>query len=402
MSFTSDLALVVADGVSALRTGGVWQLSMTQRPFRGNRYTLAVLDAFSTEKRVERGVNEAAASLQSTSAWIEIVATVRALYDFGILVEPGSDESVGAAHVARFDSAPVHIRMLNDEVRTTQFQAALRTVVRAGDVVVDIGTCTGVLAITAAMAGARHVYALEATAMSRYARQLVEANGFSDTVTVIEAHSFDVELPERADVLVSEIIGDDPLGEAILPTFADARRRLLSEGARAIPAALQIHVLPVEAPDSVTERSRFTPEMARRWGSRFGFDFAALATASAGQEHRIKLNSYETRGWRRLSAPVTVADIDLLHAPTHLVDGSFRCQATDDGSLSGVLIFFTADLAPGVRLSIHPDDATPANSWGSVLQLLRTPMSLTAGDEFELRYHYDDRGSRVAVERCGR
>ena len=47
-----------------------------------------------------------------------------------------------------------------------------------------------------------------------------------------------IELPERADLLVAEVIGNEPLEEEILETMLDARHRLLKPGARMIPHAL--------------------------------------------------------------------------------------------------------------------------------------------------------------------
>lgn len=358
---------------------------------------MAILDVFSTPMPLQRSVEAVSNRLTATPAWIEVVANIKALYEAGILVHPESAVSVRRTHASRFDSAPVHVKMLNDKVRTSRFQLAITRSVKPGDVVVDIGTGTGVLAITAALAGARHVYALEATAMSRAAQAMIDANGLTDRVTVIDSHSFDVELPEKADVLISEIIGDDPLGERILPTFADARRRFLADHAVAIPAALQIRALPVEVPPESLERLAFTPTRAEVWAKLYGFAFDGLVATFLEHDHSVKVNSYETRGWTRLAPALTVANLDLLEADSDIIDSAVQFGASRDGSISGMLVFFEADLGAGVWLSIHPDDAAVTNSWGSVLQLFARPFEVVAGDELRLFYHFDDRGSRVEV-----
>jgi type I protein arginine methyltransferase len=271
--------------------------------------------------------------------------------------------------------------------------------VRPGDVVVDVGTGTGVLALTAAMAGAGHVYALETTALSRAAQRMVDANGLRDRITVMEAHSFDVDLPQRADVLVSEIIGDDPLGERIIPTFADARARLLTQDARVIPSRLLVKALPVHVPAEAIDRVRFTQRRADIWRQRYGFDFSSLVSLSAGHDHRIRVNSYETRTWGRFTEALTVADLDLLRCDQDLVERSVTFPSAQDGHISGVLIFFEAELGAGVRLTIHPDEATATNSWGSIVHLLAKPIHVVAGEVIRLLYHFDDRGSRVELDR---
>lgn len=61
----------------------------------------------------------------------------------------------------------------------------------------DVGTGSGILAIWSAQAGARKVYAVEATKMSEHARELVKANNLQDIVEVIEGSVEDVTLPEK-------------------------------------------------------------------------------------------------------------------------------------------------------------------------------------------------------------
>lgn len=61
----------------------------------------------------------------------------------------------------------------------------------------DVGTGSGILAIWSAQAGARKVYAVEATKMTEHARQLVKANGLEGVVEVIEGSMEDISLPEK-------------------------------------------------------------------------------------------------------------------------------------------------------------------------------------------------------------
>lgn len=60
-----------------------------------------------------------------------------------------------------------------------------------------MGTGSGILAIWCAQAGAKKVYAVEATKMSEHARELAKANQVEDIVEVIHGSMEDVELPEK-------------------------------------------------------------------------------------------------------------------------------------------------------------------------------------------------------------
>lgn len=68
--------------------------------------------------------------------------------------------------------------MLEDHKRTgSYFDAVMRNrKAFEGRVVLDVGTGSGILAIFAAKAGARKVYAVEATSMARSARNLAAGN----------------------------------------------------------------------------------------------------------------------------------------------------------------------------------------------------------------------------------
>ena len=67
--------------------------------------------------------------------------------------------------------------------------------------VLDVGTGSGILAIWAAQAGARKVYAVEATDMAAHARELVQANGVADRVEVIQGTVEEITLPEEGKVI---------------------------------------------------------------------------------------------------------------------------------------------------------------------------------------------------------
>jgi predicted RNA methylase len=68
--------------------------------------------------------------------------------------------------------------MLEDHKRTGAYHQAIlnNRPCFEGKVVLDVGTGSGILAIFAAQAGAKKVYAVEATNMAKVAKRIVEAN----------------------------------------------------------------------------------------------------------------------------------------------------------------------------------------------------------------------------------
>ena len=156
--------------------------------------------------------------------------------------------------VNRFLSGDVpawHFSIVRDDVRNAAYDAALRRVVRPNSRVLEIGTGTGLLAMMAARAGAAQVVTCEMNpAVAQIATDIVARNGFANRVRVIAKHSdaLDVEadLGGRVDILVSEIISNDLLGEDVLAAHERAVRTLLKPGGIVIPARGIIRVALVE------------------------------------------------------------------------------------------------------------------------------------------------------------
>ncbi|MFQ6622231.1 hypothetical protein Gotur_002775 [Gossypium turneri] len=137
--------------------------------------------------------------------------------------------------------------MLQDYVRTGTYYAAVieNRVDFTGRVVVDVGAGSGILSLFAAQAGAKHVYAVEASEMSDYARKLITGNPtLGQRITVIKGKVEEVELPEKADILISEPMGTLLVNERMLESYIIARDRFLVPNGKMFPSTGRIHMAP--------------------------------------------------------------------------------------------------------------------------------------------------------------
>jgi predicted RNA methylase len=110
------------------------------------------------------------------------------------------------------------------------------------------------LTLFAIRAGAKRVYAVEETAIADVAEEIMQRNNVGDSVVLVRANSLDAVLPEQGDLLMSELIGQDPLAEGLVFYLADAVRRFLRPGGRVIPASIEVMARGVEAPPLVEAR----------------------------------------------------------------------------------------------------------------------------------------------------
>ena len=145
--------------------------------------------------------------------------------------------------------------MLDDDKRTPLFKEAIRRRLEQDPgnlVVLDLGTGPfAVLALMAARAGAKKVYAIEANAdAADRAKSAIAAAKDVPTglVEVITGLSSDVTLPEKADVILAEIIGSIATEEGVVATVRDAQKRLAKnpfDPNTYIPFACRTYAAPV-------------------------------------------------------------------------------------------------------------------------------------------------------------
>jgi type I protein arginine methyltransferase len=176
-------------------------------------------------------------------------------------------------------------RMLADRVRTDAYARALRAAIRPGSVVVDIGTGTGFFAMLACQLGAERVYAIEPNDAIGLAREMAQANGYADRIAFYQDFSTDVDLPERADVIVSDLRGILPLVPYNIPSAVDARRRLLKPGGVFIPAEDRLWVAVAEAPEEFERLS--TPWLSGPYGIEMSAGWR-VASNAWGKGRQIK------------------------------------------------------------------------------------------------------------------
>jgi len=380
-------ALRIAHGLQVVIQGpACFELRLDDRRWQSGPRTLEILHEFTTPASAQDVIATLGARARGVADWMQLTNIIVSLARFGMLVSAAESQSRPKfSGKSDFAAAGVHIAMLNDHHRTRSFLDAIAAVVKPGDVVVDLGTGSGVLAVAAVKAGAERVYAIEETRIGDLARQVFQANGVDDKIHLLEGNSAQISLPERADVLVSEIIGNDPFGESVLESMGDAVGRFLKPDARMIPNHLAVYAAPVEMPTKELEESLVTPASVARWYAAYGIDFTPLAIAARLSPFASFARPRDLVAWPLLAEPQVAYAHPLavkLHAQK-AVDLAFT--TTRAGRCDGIALWFSLSLAPGIELTTDPRTYRDDNHWFNPIWCFGDSVELAEGDHLAVR-----------------
>lgn len=348
-------------------------------------HVITVLGLFATPITFQDALEQL--QVKSRTNWIEITGTIYSLYNAGVLFDVDqAGKNIKSDLI--WGNPQIHISLLNDLRRTKSFQKAIAEVIRPGDVVVEIGTASGILAITAAKAGAARIYAIEANAgIARVAQENFAKNNLSDRIQLITGWSTEVDLPEKADVLITDLIGHNPFSENVWEITTDAIKRFLKPNARLMPNILRIFGLAVNIPDSDFSRYIILPSTIANWNQQYQIDLSAIVNLAPDPEIlRFWFRPQKMNVWKRLSDPVLLAEIDFRNQEQVQINSIKSACIKQDGIANGIVGFFEIQLSPETRHSTSPSETDNNNFWLCPVWIPNEPFAVTKGDLFSIQY----------------
>lgn len=273
-----------------------------------------------------------------------------------------------------------HLEILRDERRNAAYDQALRRAVAPHSRVLDIGTGSGLLAMMAARAGAAAVIACErAPEIAEASIEIIRRNGYAERIQVIAKDSreldADADLGGRVDVLVSEIISNDVLGQDVLPVQEHAVRKLLKPGGRIIPVRATVRVALAFHQDEhglegLQDIAGFDLSVFQR--------LAPLVRLIRVGDNRLALRS----------APSDLFAFDFTQTrrsrPSQV---SLSCRSVG-GPVNGIVQWIRIELDDQSAYENRPDSAAPS-CWSARFYPFDEPIATSRGDDVQFNGSHD-------------
>lgn len=278
-----------------------------------------------------------------------------------------------------------HEKMLADAVRCNTYHEGIRRHVRKGDVVVDLGTGTGLLALFAAQNDPAKVYAIDHSEFIEVARKIAQVNGAE--VEFVKTHSRNFSPSEKVDVIVHEQIGDDLFNENMVENLLELKKRILKESGIIIPGKFEVFLEPV-----VLRKDYQVPFL---WNNVIhGIDFACVKDLP-------EIAKYQRRDYMVKDVPASAIDhfmcdpepilafdLNTLERADELPKTVMaRRKVTKPGMMDGLLFYFRVIFDERCHFDTSPFSLN--TSWGNFIFRLDRK-EYRAGDQLSYDFVMND------------
>lgn len=290
------------------------------------------------------------------------------------------------ANTHQFTDLFQHEQMIADAVRVDTYRDAIRRYVKPGDVVVDLGTGTGILSLLAAAQRPRVIYALDHSDLIALAKRIAEHNRVGN-ISFVKTHSRDFAPAEPVDVLLHEQMGDALLNENMVENLLDLKRRVLKPTGRILPGRFELFFEPVSLKDEY--------RVPYIWENRIhGLNFGFLRDDPAIEEYMP--DYYECRSFSApaigdfLCDPVAALAFDLNEwTSAATLPGTIDATRTvvRSGPIDGWCLYFRVIFDEEIGFDTSP--LSRHTHWSH--RLYRTPRRVfSAGDTLAYRITLED------------
>ena len=291
-----------------------------------------------------------------------------------------STDGMGVAHMSCITPAPQideHRHLLIDNDSQAAFRKQIFDTVKPGDTVLDLGTGSGLHAFFACQAGAKRVYAIDTEAILEVARQAAILNGFDNQIEFILTEARDLVLPEKVDVIITNIGFLNTL--QTLPLIA---KKHLKAGGKLIPEALELQFCMVEAPKEYAEQIKFWEH------KKFDLDFSVFRKIASN--HPL-YTVYEPSQMASNAGSLGVMQLEALNLDFMENEINLHCtKTTEIHGLGGWYRFWSNG---DIMMSTEPPLKLVKELWSEIFLPFENPIQVKKGETYRFQIGMYSKGS---------
>lgn len=278
-------------------------------------------------------------------------------------------------YFSSYDHFGIHEEMLKDQTRTLAYRSAIyqNASMFKDKVVLDVGCGTGILSMFAARSGAKHVIGVDMSNIINMARKIVDLNGFSDKITLIQGKMEEIELPfPKVDIIVSEWMGYFLLYESMLDTVLYARDKYLVPGGLIFPDKATMHIAGIEDGEYKEEKIGF-------WRDVYGFDYSPFQEIVMSEP---LVDVVDQRVVNTSSAKICDLDLYTVKVEDLAFSSTFHIKANRDDQVHALLVWFDIEFSKcDIPVQFSTGPYAKYTHWKQTVFYLTDVLTINAGEQ---------------------
>jgi len=330
----------------------------------------------------------------------EIMALIEDLIDAQCILAPHSD-TAGAGIQDGFGDSWIQWAMLSDAPRCRNYKNALQKTLNEQSNVLDVGAGSGLLSLYALEARARRVNAIEETAiahsLNKLRSQLPEE--FRKRFTIHNCNSFDAALPQNITHVVSELFGNDPLQEGVVPTLRNIFSRIENKKCIGIPENCSIYAQLIDIVEGPLHKrlARFSNrdfDNGELWFKSVEKIQGTLDLSSISFAHPLRVEEIKPMSPLRKTFTIPLAPPPSEKAQRPHQDIILTASAKI--SAPALLLGFRAQLSADLSISNLPGESDSCEHWSPILVPLNR--CIEAGETLQIKLSVNELWDRVILK----
>ncbi len=317
----------------------------------------------------------------------------------GVVISSSAENS-RHLHEDGFGDPWIQWAMISDSMRSNAYYDAIKKVVTNHSIVLDVGAGTGLLSAQALSLGAKKVIAIEETKIAENIKPIFTKLGLETHAKNFILHntnSFDVEINDPITTVVSELFGNDPFQEGVIPTLREIGSRFVGKQVTYIPNKVTVFFDLIELKShpslhrikaynklkTVIDKNNFTHNFMHAAASKLDLDCISFPIALNANDFKYLAKTCELGATRLDPPPVYSADLT-----KHPLYGKKEIIIEEDCDNIIALLWFRVHLTESITISSNPKEKDACEHWSPLAIPLKK--LLNKQNKIEIKYQLSE------------